>query len=183
MVHDSSKPQFSKAVWTERSPYVSPSSSTWRSFISRFYLSLFLPFFFLFIQISPFIQLPPFFIPDLISWRITRIIDFIGNSSSPNSFLISKLSPSSIYLHGGWKFDLAIYIEFSRKEKIRKTSGSEQVSFYFENKYGGRFFFQPSSTRLLPFFFFPRLISADVEGRGSQEPRVYMFDFVRHRVS
>lgn len=30
MVHDSSKPQFSKAVRTERSPYVSPSSSTWR---------------------------------------------------------------------------------------------------------------------------------------------------------
>lgn len=33
MVHDSSKPQFSKAVRTERSPYVSPSSSTWRTFL------------------------------------------------------------------------------------------------------------------------------------------------------
>lgn len=32
MVHDSSKPQFSKAVRTERSPYVTPSS-TWRTFL------------------------------------------------------------------------------------------------------------------------------------------------------
>lgn len=35
MVHDSSKPQFSKAVRTEGSPYVSPSPSHRRSFLPR----------------------------------------------------------------------------------------------------------------------------------------------------
>lgn len=50
MVHDSSKPQFSKAVRTERSPYVTPSS-TWRTFL------LFPRLFFLFLHPPLFVQL------------------------------------------------------------------------------------------------------------------------------
>lgn len=113
MVHDSSKPQFSKAVRTERSPYVSPSSSTWR--FLHFPLLPLLPFslFFLFLLISLHLSLIihaifPFFLllklPDLHNCFVfaTNRKNWFPQTPT-NLFLISNV-PRSIPIFLSSKF-------------------------------------------------------------------------------
>lgn len=181
MVHDSSKPQFSKAVRTERSPYVSPSSSAWRSFISRFYFS----FFFLYNFLLLIYRI--LYLYNFISWQITRIIDFrTPETPTPPRQIyfqtVPQLPRNLIYLYPRWKFDRAdIFANYRNKrirmEEIQKGKGPK---IQFRNKWircfariqrinvqiRGKISFQPNCTRFgrLPFFCFPRLIPADVEG-------------------
>lgn len=88
MVHDSSKPQFSKAVRTERSPYVSPSSSTWRTFL------LFPRLLLLFPPIIHHLLLSYSLVPLQSSWKIWQV----GRNFLNRDTWIELFSPSFSFL-------------------------------------------------------------------------------------